>query len=202
VCSSDLIGLTGGIGSGKSTVARLFAAHDVPVIDSDVIAHQLTQPGQSLLTDIQQYFGDDIVLPDGQLNRTALARRVFNDRLARQRLEDMLHPAIWQEVTRQIQVLSTDYCLLVVPLLLETGQTTRVDRILVVDTTEALQLSRTLHRDSRSENEVKAIMHAQVSRHARLQAADDIVDNTDKAELPLETQVATLHQKYRTLAHR
>ena len=194
-----IIGLTGGIGSGKTTVAQLFAARGVPVIDTDAIAHQLTQPGQPLLTEIQQHFGPDIVLANGQLNRPALARLIFTESQARQQLEKILHPAIWQEAQRQIHALKTDYCLLVVPLLIETGQTERVDRVLVVDTTEALQLSRTLQRDQRSEDEIKAIMHAQVSRQTRIQAATDIIDNSDTAELSLEKQVEALHKKYQAL---
>ena len=195
-----IIGLTGGIGSGKTTVAQLFAARGVPVIDTDVIAHQLTQPGQPLLTEIQQHFGPDIVLANGQLNRPALARIIFTEsQAARQQLEKILHPAIWQEAQRQIHALKSDYCLLVVPLLIETGQTERVDRVLVVDTTEALQLSRTLQRDQRSEDEIKAIMHAQVNRQTRIQAATDIIDNSDTAELSLEKQVEALHKKYQAL---
>lgn len=197
-----IIGLTGGIGSGKTTVAQLFTARGVPVIDTDEIAWQLTQAGQPLLASIEKQFGPTVFSADGMLDRSALARRVFNDSEARHQLEAILHPAIWQEAKRQIQALKATYCLLVVPLLLETGQTTRVDRILVVDTTTALQLSRTRQRDRRSEEDIKAIMHAQVDRQTRLRAADDVIDNTDSNGLPLEIQVETLHRKYLQLAKR
>ena len=203
--SSDpmlIIGLTGGIGSGKTTVAQLFTARGVPVIDTDEIARQLTQAGQPLLTSIEKQFGPTVFSSDGILDRSALARRVFNDSEARRQLEAILHPAVWQEAMQQIQALNAAYCLLVVPLLLETGQTARVDRILVVDTTQALQLSRTRQRDSRSEEDIKAIMHAQVDRQTRLNVADDVIDNTDSTGLPLEIQVETLHQKYLQLAKR
>lgn len=195
-----IIGLTGGIGSGKTTVARLFAALGVPIIDTDEIARQLTQPKQPLLISIQNQFGQDVFNTDGTLNRTALANHIFNDEKARQQLEAILHPAIWQAVDQQIQTLDSAYCLLVVPLLFETRQTSRVDRILVIDTTEELQISRTRQRDQRSEEDISAILKSQVDRQTRLSAADDIIDNTDNSQIPLTIQVNSLHNKYLRLA--
>ncbi|MFO7602298.1 MAG: dephospho-CoA kinase [Gammaproteobacteria bacterium] len=195
-----IIGLTGGIGSGKTTVAKLFSALGVPVIDTDEIARQLTQPGQPLLQTLRQQFGPAVFNPDGSLDRSALAQQVFNNTPARQQLEALLHPAIWQAAERQIQALDDAYCLLVVPLLIESGATGRVDRILVVDTSEDLQVYRTRQRDQRSEADIQAILAAQVDRQTRLTAADDIIDNSEQASLPLVTQVKALHEKYLALA--
>jgi len=195
-----IIGLTGGIGSGKTTIAQGFADLSIPVIDTDKIARQLTQPGQPLLASIKTLFGDDVFNTDGSLNRSTLARHIFTNNEARQQLEAILHPAIWQNVEQQVQTLNSAYCLLVVPLLLETQQTSRVDRVLVVDTTEALQLSRTLQRDQRSAEDIANIIQSQVDRQTRIKAADDVIDNTDNPQISLTEQVKTLHNKYLTLA--
>lgn len=195
-----IIGLTGGIGSGKTTVAHLFAEQGVPVIDTDEIAHRLTAPGQALLKEIHNVFGETVFDATGNLDRSALAKQIFSDDNARHRLENILHPAIWHAAKQQIKTLTSPYCLLVVPLLLETQETTRVDRILVVDTTEELQISRTQQRDQRSVANIQAIMRSQVDRKTRLAAADDIIDNTDNASQTLESQVKSLHQQYLQLA--
>lgn len=195
-----IIGLTGGIGSGKTTVAQLFSDLGVPVIDTDDIARRLTLPGQPLLASIQNQFGEAVFNADGTLNRATLAKRIFDDNNARLQLEGILHPAIWQKVEQQIQSLDSAYCLLVVPLLLETKQTSRVDRILVVDTTGDLQISRTRQRDQRSVEDITAIMKSQVDRQTRLSAADDIIDNSDNTQVPLTAQVNSLHKKYLKLA--
>ena len=195
-----IIGLTGGIGSGKTTVAQLFSDLGVPVIDTDDIARRLTLPGQPLLASIQNQFGEAVFNADGTLNRATLAKRIFDDNNARQQLEDILHPAIWQEADKQLQALDSAYCLLVVPLLLETNQASRVDRVLVVDTTEDLQVSRTRQRDQRSEKDIAAIIKSQVDRQTRLSAADDIIDNSDNTQVPLTAQVNSLHKKYLKLA--
>ena len=195
-----IIGLTGGIGSGKTTVAQLFSDLGVPVIDTDDIARRLTLPGQPLLASIQNQFGEAVFNADGTLNRATLAKRIFDDNNARLQLEGILHPAIWQKVEQQIQSLDSAYCLLVVPLLLETKQASRVDRVLVVDTTEDLQVSRTRQRDQRSEKDIAAIIKSQVDRQTRLSAADDIIDNSDNTQVPLTAQVNSLHKKYLKLA--
>jgi dephospho-CoA kinase len=192
------IGLTGGIGSGKSTVARLFAGHGVPVIDADTIAHQLTQPGQPAVREIAAAFGPDTV-HDGALDRRSLSERVFNNPAERQRLEAILHPRIRAAMLREAEWLRTPYCLLVIPLLIETGQHDLVDRVLVVDTEEQQQIERIHRRDSRTEGEIRAIIAAQASRARRLEAADDVIANTgDMASL--EAQVRALHRKYLELA--
>ena len=193
------IGLTGGIGSGKSTIAALFAAHDVPVIDADVIAHRITLPGTAATTRILQTFGPDISATNGGIDRQRLAQRIFNDRKERARLEAILHPLIRAEMQRQQEALDAPYCLLVIPLLFEAGQRDLADRVLVVDVDEGTQISRVAARDGRSESEIRAILSSQTDRAQRLKMADDSISNTgDLTELM--TQVDTLHRKYLSLA--
>ncbi|MEQ6342993.1 MAG: dephospho-CoA kinase [Gammaproteobacteria bacterium] len=192
------IGLTGGIGSGKTTVADSFAALGVPVIDADKIAHELTIPGQPALQDIVSAFGSDILHGDGQLDRARLRAIVFNDAARRKQLEAILHPLIRAEMRRRIAYIeasATPYCILSIPLLLETGQTELVDRILVVDTPEDLQYQRVRVRNGLPDAEIAAIIHAQVSREQRLAAADDIIVNDDGLE-ELHQHVLELHQCY------
>lgn len=193
------IGLTGGIGSGKSTIAALFAAHGVPVIDADVIARQLTLPGTSATTQVLQAFGPDIADSNGGIDRQRLAQRIFNDRKERARLEAILHPSIRAEMQRQQEVLDAPYCLLVIPLLFEAGQRDLVDRVLVADVGEGTQIARVAARDGRSEAEIRAILSSQTDRAQRLKMADDYITNTgDLTEL--KAQVEILHRKYLALA--
>jgi dephospho-CoA kinase len=193
------IGLTGGIGSGKSTIASLFAALGVPVIDADVIAHQLTLPYASATTRILKEFGADIADANGGIDRQRLAQRIFNDRTERVRLEGILHPLIRTEMQRQQENIDAPYCLLVIPLLLEADLRDMVDRVLIVDVDEHTQIARITARDGRSEAEIKAIMSSQVSRAQRLEVADDSINNTgDLAKL--KVQVETLHRKFLALA--
>ena len=193
------IGLTGGIGSGKSTIAALFAAHGVPVIDADVIAHRLTLPGTSTTVQILQEFGPEIADANGGIDRQRLAQRIFSDRKERARLEGILHPLIRAEMQHQQDTLDAPYCLLVIPLLFETGQEGQVDRVLVVDVDEGTQIARIAARDGRSEAEIRAILSSQTDRAQRLKMADDRITNTgDLAEL--KAKVETLHRKYLALA--
>lgn len=193
------IGLTGGIGSGKSTVAALFAEHAVPIIDADAIAHRLTLPDGAAIGRIIQAFGTDILAPDRSLDRKRLAARVFNNPAQRTRLETILHPLIRTEMQNAVRQLKTPYCLLMIPLLIETQQQDLVDRILVVDVDEDTQLLRTQARDGRSTEEIRAILAAQIDRSQRLKQADDcITNNGDVATL--KAQVDALHRKYLFLA--
>jgi dephospho-CoA kinase len=193
------IGLTGGIGSGKSTIAALFAAQGVPVIDADVIAHRLTLPGTSTTVQILQEFGPEIGDANGGIDRQRLAQRIFSDRKERARLEGILHPLILAEMQHQQETLDAPYCLLVIPLLFETGQRDLVDRVLVVDVDEGTQIARVAARDGRSEAEIRAILSSQTGREQRLKMADDSITNTvDLAEL--NAKVETLHRKYLALA--
>jgi len=192
------VGLTGGIGSGKSTVAGLFAARGVPVIDADEIARRLTQPGEPAVDEIAATLGVDLIR-DGTLDRRRLAARVFQNSTDRQRLESILHPRIRAAMQEEIKRLTAPYCLLVIPLLIETGQRNLVDRVLVVDVDERTQIDRIRRRDARGDAEIHAILAAQVSRARRLQEADETVTN-DGDTAALESQVEALHRKYLELA--
>jgi dephospho-CoA kinase len=195
------VGLTGGIGSGKSTVADLFADLGVPVIDTDVIARELTVPGNAALEAIHSAFGDAVILPDGSLDRAALRRMVFADADARHRLESILHPRIRQTVEQVRAGLNAPYILLVIPLLVETGSyRDLLDRVLVVDCPEELQITRVIARNGLTRDEVLPILAAQASRSERLAIADDVIVNTLAREA-LRTEVVTLNQRYLMLSH-
>jgi len=190
------VGLTGGIGSGKSTVADLFAELGTPVIDTDAIAHQLTAPGGAALDAIRAAFGETVMRVDGTLDRAALRRRIFSDADTRHQLEAILHPRIRKAVEQTLATLNAPYVLVVIPLLVETGgYKDMLDRVLVVDCPEDLQIARVMARSGLAQDEVKAIFAAQAGRAARLAAADDVILNTASREA-LRTQVATLHQRY------
>jgi dephospho-CoA kinase len=191
-----VVGLTGGIGSGKSTVADNFAAQGVPVIDTDVIARDLTAPGGAALDAVRAAFGEAVMQADGTLDRAALRRRVFSDSASRHRLEAILHPLIRQRVEQALGTLTAPYALVVVPLLVETGGYRAVlDRVLVVDCPEDMQIERVIARSGLTRDEVTAILAAQASRAERLAAADDVIVNSASPEA-LRTQVAALHRRY------
>lgn len=195
------VGLTGGIGSGKSTAAEIFAELGVAILDTDVIARELTQAGGAAMPAIRAEFGDAMIEPSGALDRAQMRMRVFADARARRRLETILHPMIQAEAARRLMNLGSEgYALLVVPLLVEQDSyRDMVDRVLVVDCAEAMQLARTLSRDGRSETETRAIMAAQASRSVRLAAADDVLNNVDDLAA-LRAAVGALHRKYQKMA--
>ncbi|MHB0917666.1 MAG: dephospho-CoA kinase [Thiobacillus sp.] len=194
------VGLTGGIGSGKSTVADCFAALGVPVIDTDVIARELTAPGGAALEAIRAAFGATVMQADGTLDRAVLRRRVFADSAARHQLEAILHPRIRQGVALKLATLTAPYALIVIPLLVETGDYRDVlNRVLVVDCPEAVQIARVMARSGLAHGEIKAILAAQAGRAERLAVADDIIVNTLSLEA-LRAEVAALHQRYLALA--
>jgi dephospho-CoA kinase len=192
------IGLTGGIGSGKSTVANLFKALGVPVVDADAIAHRLTQPGAPATRQILAAFGPEIAEDNG-INRKRLAQRVFSDPQERARLEAILHPLVRAAMQQEVRQIQAPYCLLVIPLLIETGQRDLVDRILAVEAEVGIRLRRVQARDGRSEAEIRAIQANQASSAARRAAADDLIQNDGDLE-QLSTQVAALHTRYLRLA--
>jgi dephospho-CoA kinase len=195
-----VVGLTGGIGSGKSTVADCFAALGVPVIDTDVIARELTAPGGGALDAIRSAFGDTVMQTDGTLDRTALRRRVFADTAARRQLETILHPLIRQRVDQTLATLTTPYAVIVIPLLVESGGYRDVlDRVLVVDCPEDLRIARVMARNGLGRDEVMAILAAQASRAERLAVADDVIRNTAAPEA-LCAEAAILHRRYLALA--
>lgn len=193
------VGLTGGIASGKSTVADLFAALGVPVIDTDVIARQVVEPGEPALAEIVSTFGLDILRDDGRLDRAAMRRIVFADDARRRQLEAILHPRIRKETMSQSATAGGPYQVIVVPLLAESPMKDGMDRILVVDVPESVQLDRLLARDSENPEQARRIIAAQVSRADRLAIADDIIRN-DGALADTERQVRDLHERYLALA--
>lgn len=193
------IGLTGGIASGKSTVARLFARHGAPIVDTDEIARELVVPGNPALDQIVARFGAQALRSDGTLDRDWLRARVVADPGERRALEAILHPRIREEVRRRLNGLSAPYAIVVVPLLLETDFRHEIDRVLVVDATEQQQIERALARGGMSEAQARELMGAQVARGERLAAADDVIDNSgDPASL--EPAVERLHRKYLAVA--
>lgn len=193
------IGMTGGIGSGKSTAAALFESLGVPVLDADHLTRELTGPGQPALEAIRQAFGAVVIDADGHLSRRALRERVFNDDSERRRLEAILHPLIYAELDQRTATLKSAYTIWVVPLLLETGASDKVDRVLVIDCPEDLQLQRASQRDGQDRDAIRRIMAQQASRQQRLEQADDILVN-DADSASLEQQIRHLHQRYLTLA--
>ena len=193
------IGLTGGIASGKSTVARMFAELGVPVIDTDVIAREVVAPGSPALAEIRDEFGSGVIRPDGTLDRAAMRSLVFSDEARRRRLEAILHPRIRQETRRQAEAAGGTYQLIVVPLLVESSLRSFVDRVLVVDCDEAMQVRRLLQRDAESEDQARRMLAAQASRAARLTIADDVIDNGGEID-DTRARVEALHEKYLALA--
>lgn len=190
------IGLTGGVASGKSSVAALFAAHGVPILDTDRIARELVAPGQPALAEIAARLGPEALNADGTLNRPWLRRRIFTDAAARRMLEAILHPRIRAEVRRRLEGLHAPYALIVIPLLVETGDYDELlDRVLVVDAPETAQLQRLRERDGIDEPLARAMLAAQASRAARLARADDVIDNSGAPEA-LADQVERLHHRY------
>lgn len=194
-----IIGLTGGIGSGKSAVCALFSELDVPVIDADVIARLVVEPGQPALEQIRATFGDEILTPDGLLDRARLRALIFANPAKRKQLEAILHPAIRREMLIQAAQVQAPYCVFAIPLLIEVGQTDMVDRVLVVDAPDALRRQRLKQRDGLDDAQIDAICAAQLERTARLAQADDVIHNA--ADLAhLRAQVLDLHDRYLKLA--
>ena len=193
------IGLTGGIASGKSTVAELFAARGVTVLDTDRIAREVVEPGQPALAALVQALGSDILDRDDRLDRALLRRRIFADDAARRTVEGILHPAILEELGRQSVAAPGPYQILVIPLLVEGDRAGLFDRVLVVDCPEELQIERLMSRDGETREGALGMLAAQVSRRERLAAADDVIVN-DGPVGELESQVAGLDRKYREMA--
>lgn len=193
------IGLTGGIGCGKSSVCELFAELGAPIIDSDQIAHELVEPGNEALEHIVHQFGSEMLQADGSLHRSRMRELVFQDENKRQQLEVLLHPLIRQEMQRQLDALDTPYAILAIPLLLEKGWQQQLDRVVVVDCSESQQLERTQQRDGSSSETIRRIIKSQIGRTERLEAADDIIDNSGEPAT-LTPQVEALHQHYLQLA--
>ncbi|MGF1614926.1 MAG: dephospho-CoA kinase [Gammaproteobacteria bacterium] len=194
-----VVGLTGGIASGKTTVADLLASFGVPVIDADVLARELVRAGKPAFDEVVTTFGRDILDAQGGLDRGRLRTLVFADPEKRRRLEAILHPRVRAEMRRRVRAIAAPYCVLSIPLLLESGQQDLVDRIVVVEAPLGLQIARAQRRDGTDTQTLEAMVNAQASRTARRAAADDIIDNSgDLAEL--RAQVMMLHVRYLQLA--
>lgn len=197
---SLIIGLTGGIGSGKTTAAKFFAALGADVIDTDAIAHELTQPQGAAIPAIRETFTEKFITAEGALNRKEMRTLIFSYDGSRRKLEAILHPLIRIEVVRRAAFFSTPYAMIVVPLLLETGGYREIiQRILVVDCNEQNQIARAMARTGLDEQTARAIMATQLSREARLLRADDVISN-DADISHLQQQVDALHRKYLALA--
>ena len=196
-----VIGLTGGIGSGKTTVTDLFSELGVPIIDADVISRQLLEPGSPLLLCIKEQFGPDILNIKGELNRQQLREIIFNSHTSRSQLDAIMHPAIRTEMHHQAEQCDSAYCILSIPLLLETRQQNEVDRTLVIQSDKEIRTQRVKIRDKVPETQINSIMASQASDDERLQAADDIISNNSDLK-SLKDQVSTLHDRYMAMAAR
>jgi dephospho-CoA kinase len=189
------IGLTGGIASGKSSVADIFAALGAPIVDSDLIAREVVAPGSPGLSAVRAAFGDRVLAADGTLDRRKVRNLVFADAALRARLEAILHPLIRRRLLARLEEIRADYVVIVVPLLLETDFAALVDRILVVDCPPEVQIARVMQRDALSRPEAEAILGAQIDRATRRNAADDVIDNGGALEAT-RAQVVVLHERY------
>ncbi|EOA4404747.1 dephospho-CoA kinase [Citrobacter amalonaticus] len=193
------VALIGGIGSGKSTVANAFANLGIQIIDADIIARQVVEPGKPALDAIAAHFGPELIAADGTLHRRLLRERIFADPQEKAWLSALLHPLIQQETQRQLQQATSAYVLWVVPLLVENGLYRQANRVLVVDVTPETQLARTMQRDDVTRAHVEQILAAQATREARLAVADDVIDNNGAPD-SIMSDVARLHARYLQLA--
>ncbi|MFM9758853.1 dephospho-CoA kinase [Aeromonas dhakensis] len=195
-----VVAITGGIGSGKTTVANQFAELGIEVVDADIIAREVVEPGTPALAAIATHFGADVIAPDGRLDRRQLRERVFTDPQAKGWLNALLHPLIRSEMQRQCAAARSPYCLLVVPLLVENRLTALANRVLVIDVDEATQIERTCRRDGVSREQAEAILAAQASRTERLAAADDVLDNQNGTPEAIKSRIFALHETYLAFA--
>lgn len=193
------VGLTGGIGSGKSTACKYFRSYGVPVIDADKIAHELVEPGKPALEKLINITGKEYLSDDNVLDRKAIRRKIFEDYELKKHIEELLHPLVYIEIEKQIVNIEYPYTIISVPLLIESNGIDKFDRILVIDVPDNIRINRIKKRDGISENEILAIINAQVTREARLEVADDIIHN-DKDEDYLVSQVNKLHSYYLEIA--
>ncbi len=194
--SKLVIGLTGGIGSGKTTITNYFGELGIEIIDADIIAREVVAVNSPALKAIAQHFGNDYLLADGQLNRALLRSRIFSNEADKQWLNNLLHPLIRHNIVEQTKEAKSEYCILVAPLLIENNLLELVDRVLIVDVSETTQIARTLLRDNSSEQEIKAIIASQTNRTARVNAADDIINNDNSPLSDIKTAVISLNEKY------
>lgn len=196
-----IVGLTGGIGSGKTVAANYFASLDVPVIDTDIIARQLVTPGSPALQQIATCFGTDILLPTGELDRPQLRQRMVNSANDRKQLESILHPLINEQVTNQLEQIDACYCIVVIPLLAESARYDFLDRVLVIDCPVELQVQRSCERDGMEPEFASRLVAIQASREQRLALANDVIHN-DRDLDALAAQIHSLHDNYMNLCNK
>lgn len=197
--SALLVGLTGGIGSGKSAVCHEFERLGVPIVDADIVAREVVEPGSEGLRAVVEFFGEEILDSQGMLDRARLRQLVFEDDQKRVTLESILHPKIRERIREQLDAIETPYSIMCVPLLVEKRGYENIDRILVIDCPVEIQISRVMKRDNLTREQVEAIMKTQATREQRLRLADDIVENASDIE-SLREPVQILHTKYTTIA--
>ena len=194
--SDFILGLTGGIGSGKTTVANIFEEFGIDIIDADIIARDVVAKDSPALCSISKHFGADYIQSNGQLNRALLRQKVFSNEADKLWLNNLLHPLIREKIVSQANISKSPYCIIVAPLLIENNLTTLVNRVLVVDVKESTQIQRSMQRDSNSKEEIQAIINSQVSREVRQKHADDVLNNDDCSIANLKKSVIKLHQTY------
>ena len=187
--------MTGGIASGKTSASDLFASHGVPILDTDLAARAVVEPGQPALDEIKASFGSDVITASGELNRAALREIIFDHPEKRRELEAILHPKIRAHINQQKDQLDAPYCIIVVPLFLESGRGYETDRLLVIDVPIEVQRERLAQRDGTTPEQIEQILNSQATRDERLSAADDVIDNTLSPDT-LAARVAELHQQY------
>lgn len=195
-----MVGLTGGIGSGKTAVSDRFRALGINIVDADIASRIVVEPGKPALKAIQKHFGATVIQADGSLDRAIMREKVFKDKQERKWLEQLLHPLINEEIRTELATSASPYTLLVSPLLIETGQSRFTQRILVVDVPLEQQIERTMARDNNSEEQVRNIIKAQTSREERVASADDIIVNDQDID-QLDRSVSELHTKYLKLVN-
>ena len=193
--SKFVVGITGGIGAGKSAVTDIFAEHGITVVDADIVAREVVEPGSKTLAELADAFGRDILLADGSLNRAKMRQLVFTDEQAKQTLNQIIHPAIRAELLLQLQQADSPYVILSAPLLLENSLEKYVNTVVVIDVPEQVQVTRASQRDTVSKEQIAAIMQSQCTREHRLKQADHVIDNSGDISL-LPAQVAALHQSF------
>ena len=196
-----IIGLTGGIGSGKSSACNFFTQQSIPVIDADIIAHQLVEPDSPALFEIIDIFGANFINSNGQLNRDKLRKEIFSDPHKKQQLEAIIHPRVFEEMQNQLANLNAAYCVLCIPLLLETEATDKVNRVLVIDVNETTQIKRVMARDKLSREQIQSIIDTQINRNDRLRLADDVISNNAQPE-DFQQQLTLIHKKYLSISEK
>ena len=196
--SKLVIGLSGGIGSGKTAVSDHFKALGIHIVDADITARTIVEPNKPAWQDIKEFFGPEVLLQDQTLNRAWLRQQIFSDNAKRKKLEEFTHPRIRAEIIRDLGTSTSTYTLLVSPLLIESGQVKLVEKVIIIDVPEALQIERTCSRDNNDSEQVKRIIAAQLPREKRLEHADWIIDNSEPLET-LDARIEALHQEILTL---